>query len=295
MKQFEGKTAFVTGGGSGIGLGIGRALLDRGMKVVLADLLDDHLDEARALMRGDNRVHYIQLDVTDRPALVAAAEETERVFGPVHVLCNNVGVSCRAPIDEASFADWDYVIGASLMGTANGLVAFLPGMKAHGQGGHIVNTSSMAGMIPVPGFVGLYSTAKYGIRGMSESLRLTLAPYKIGVSVVCPGLTRTRAVTAGDIYREAHDTGVQPTEKRDPITGGMDAYELGKRIALGIERNEAHIFPHGEFKDEVSAYFSEMLQAFPTEFEMDPERRSMEERRAQMTIEQKAAADALDD
>jgi NAD(P)-dependent dehydrogenase (short-subunit alcohol dehydrogenase family) len=168
-------------------------------------------------------------------------------------------------------------------------------MKAHGQGGHIVNTSSMAGMIPVPGFVGLYSTAKYGIRGMSESLRLTLAPYKIGVSVVCPGLTRTRAVTAGDIYREAHDTGVQPTEKRDPITGGMDAYELGQRIALGIERNEAYIFPHGEFKEEVSAYFNEMLQAFPTEFEMDPERQSMEERRAQMTLEQKAAADALDD
>jgi NAD(P)-dependent dehydrogenase (short-subunit alcohol dehydrogenase family) len=293
MRDFEGRTAFVTGGASGIGLGMARAFLERGMKVVIADLLQDHLDETAALLRGDNRYHLIRLDVTDRAAMAAAAAETDRIFGPVHVLCNNVGVASRPPIDECSHEDWDYVIDVNIKGAANGLVAFLPGMKAHGQGGHVVNTSSMAGMIPVPPFVGTYSTAKFAIRGMSESLRLALAPYRIGVSVLCPGLTRTRAVTAGDIYRSAHETGAQPDEHRDPITGGMDPLELGRRVVLGIERNEPHIFPHGEFKEEVRAYFDEMLAAFPIEFEMDPERAAMEERRAKMTAEQKAAADAL--
>lgn len=294
MREFEGKTAFITGGASGIGLGMARAFLARGMQVVIADLLEDHLDEARELLRGDNRVHMIRLDVTDRPAMAAAAAETDRVFGPVHVLCNNVGVASRNPIDEATHEDWDYVIDVNIKGAANGLVAFLPGMKAHGQGGHVVNTSSMAGMIPVPPFVGTYSTAKFAIRGMSESLRLALAPYRIGVSVLCPGLTRTRAVTAGDIYRQTHETGHQPAEHREPITGGMDPYELGQRVCEAIRANRPYIFPHGEFKEEVAAYFDDMLRAFPTEFEIDPERKAMEERRARMTAEQKAVADALD-
>ena len=150
MREFAGRTAVVTGGASGIGLGMVQAFLERGMQVVMADLLQDHLDEAAELLRGDNRILQIRIDVTDRAAMAAAAEETARVFGPVHILCNNVGVSQRNPIDEASYEDWDYVIGVNIGGTVNGLVSFLPGMKAHGQGGHVVNTSSMAGMIPVP-------------------------------------------------------------------------------------------------------------------------------------------------
>jgi NAD(P)-dependent dehydrogenase (short-subunit alcohol dehydrogenase family) len=293
MREFAGRTAFITGGASGIGFGMAQAFLERGMQVVMADLLQDHIDEAAELLRGDNRVHFIRVDVTDRDAMAAAAAETARVFGHVHVLCNNVGVSQRNPIDEASYEDWDYVIGVNLGGTVNGLVSFLPAMKAHGEGGHVVNTSSMAGMIPVPAFAGIYATTKFAVRGMTDALRLALGPYKIGASVLCPGMVKTRAMTGGKLYRETHGSGTQPTEKSEPIANGMDPLEVGRLVVKAIENNEPYIFPHGEFVPEVSDYFNEMLAAFPTEFEMDEVRKAGEERRAKMTAEAKAVADAL--
>lgn len=293
MREFAGKTAFITGGASGIGLGMARAFLGRGMKVVIGDLLQAHLDEARGALGASNRLHCIRLDVSDRAAMHDAARETAEVFGNVHVLCNNVGVSQRNGIDEASYADWDYVLNVNLGGTVNGLVEFLPGMKAHGEGGHLVNTSSMAGMIPVPAFAGIYATSKFAVRGMSDALRLALAPFGIGVSVLCPGMVRTRAMTAGQVYREVHESDGGQGELRDPIEGGMDPAELGEIVVGAIERNEPYIFPHGEFREEVAAYFDEMLRAFPAEFEIDERRKASEERRAKMTAEAKALADAL--
>lgn len=293
MRDWAGRTAFITGGASGIGLGMARAFLARGMKVVIADLLRAHLDEARGLLGSSNRLHCIRLDVSDRAAMNAAARETTEVFGNIHVLCNNVGVSQRNPIDEASYADWDYVLDVNLGGTVNGLVEFLPGMKAHGEGGHVVNTSSMAGMIPVPAFAGIYATSKFAVRGMSDALRLALAPYGVGVSVLCPGLVRTRAMTAGDLYRGEHEQAHPAVELRETVDGGMDPTEVGELVAKAIEHNRPYIFPHGEFVPEVKAYFDEMLAAFPTEFTMDERRRTGEERRARMTAEAKALADSL--
>ena len=293
MRDFAGKTAFITGGASGIGLGMARAFLARGMKVVIGDLLQAHLDEARGALGASNRLHCIRLDVSDRAAMNAASRETAEVFGNVHVLCNNVGVSQRKAIDEASYADWDYVLNVNLGGTVAGLVEFLPGMKAHGEGGHVVNTSSMAGMIPVPAFAGIYATSKFAVRGMSDALRLALAPYGIGVSVLCPGLVRTRAMTAGDLYRAEHEHADPAIELRDTVDGGMDPTAVGELVAKAIADNRPYIFPHGEFVPEVTAYFEEMLAAFPAEFEMDERRRTGEERRAKMTAEAKALADAL--
>lgn len=292
MREFRGRTAFITGGGSGIGLGMAQAFLDRGMNVVVADLLDSHLAEARELLSATNRLHCIKLDVSDRAAMKEAAAETAHVFGKVHVLCNNVGVSQRNPIDEASYEDWDYVLNVNLGGTIAGIVEFVPGMKAHGEGGHVVNTSSMAGMIPVPPFAGVYAASKFAVRGMSDSLRLALAPHGIGVSVLCPGMVKTRAMTAGDVYRQAHE-GAGEEEKRATIEGGMDPFELGDLVAEAIEHNRPYIFPHGEFREEVAGYFNDMLEAFPVEFELDERRRASEERRAKMTAEAKAVADAL--
>ncbi len=292
LRDLAGKTAFITGGASGIGLGMAQAFLDRGMKVVIGDLLQAHLDQAQGLLGASNRLHSIRLDVSDRSAMHGAAAEVDRVFGKVHVLCNNVGVSQRAPIDEATYEDWDYVLDVNLGGTIAGLVEFLPGMKAHGEGGHVVNTSSMAGMIPVPSFAGVYATSKFAVRGMSDALRLALAPYGIGVSVLCPGLVKTRAMTAGDLYRAGHG-GTAAEELRDTVEGGMDPRAVGEEVAEAIEANRPYIFPHGEFLPEVKAYFDEMLAAFPVEFEMDERRRSGEERRAKMTAEAKALADSL--
>ena len=293
MRDFEGKTAFVTGGASGIGLGMARTFLARGMNVVIADLLQAHLDEARESLSGTNRLHCLRLDVSDRSAMASAAEETREIFGNVHVLCNNVGVSQRHPIDEASYDDWDYVLNVNIGGTVAGIVEFVPAMKAHGEGGHVINTSSMAGMIPVPPFAGVYAASKFAIRGLSDSLRLALAPYGIGVSVLCPGMVRTRAMTAGDVYRQAHEKQEPEGEQRAAIEGGMDPDELGEIVAGAIERNEPYIFPHGEFRSEVAGYFDEMLNAFPKDFTLDAKRAASEERRARMTAEAKALADGL--
>lgn len=293
MREFKGKTSFITGGASGIGLGMAKAFLDRGMNVIIADLLDCHLEEAQVLLGGGARLHCMKLDVSNRAEMKEAAAQAARVYGHVHVLCNNVGVSQRNPIDEASYEDWDYVIDVNLGGTIAGLVEFLPAMKAHGEGGHVINTSSMAGMIPVPPFAGVYAASKFAVRGLSDSLRLALAPYGIGVSVLCPGMVRTRAMTAGDVYRRARETSAVGDEKCATIDGGMDPYKLGDIIAEAVRTNRPYIFPHGEFRDEVATYFEEMLSAFPTVFEIDERRRAGEERRAKMTAEQKALANSL--
>ncbi len=294
MRDVRGKVAFITGGASGIGLGMARVFLRNGMQVVIADLLRRHLEEVAAEFGGNGGVHLIQLDVADRAAMARAARETRRVFGKVHVLCNNVGVSQRNPIDEATYDDWDYVVRVNLGGTVNGLVTFLPEIKAHGEGGHVVNTSSMAGMIPVPAFAGIYAATKFAIRGLTDSLRLALGPHGIGASVLCPGMTRTRAITAGDLYRSAQSAGTQPAESRETIAHGMDPEEVGERVLGAILRNEPYIFPHGEFREEVREHFEEMLAAFPLEQQADPLRLEGERRRADMTRKAKAVASAID-
>src|SRR6185437_605523 len=146
MKDVKGKVAFITGGASGIGLGIAHALVGAGAKAVLADLRPDHISSARDSFasRGQSAsVHGIHLDVTDRAAFAAAADETERVFGKVQILVNNAGVGIEGPLREATYADWDFGLGVNLGGVVNGLQTFLPRMRSLGQGGHVVNTASL--------------------------------------------------------------------------------------------------------------------------------------------------------
>ena len=245
MQDLAGKGAFITGGASGIGLGMAMVFARAGMNVVIADVRQDHLDAAQAELAEAGlagKVQGLLLDVTDRDAYAAAAHEVERLIGKLHVLCNNVGVSQRKPIDEAAYEDWDYVLNVNLGGTIAGLVEFLPGMKAHGEGGHVVNTSSMAGMIPVPAFAGVYAAAKFAVRGLSDSLRLALAPYGIGVSVLCPGMVKTRAMTAGDVYRQAHEGAGQISEPLEGETG-QDEIERWRveRRCLAIHDHEVSI------------------------------------------------------
>ena len=296
MKQVEGKVAFITGGASGIGFGMARAFLRSGMKVIVADILQERLDDAAHLLaQGTNRdFHIIKVDVTDRAMMAAAAAEAERTFGNVHVLCNNAGVYGNLPIETASYEDWDWMLGVNLGGVINGIVSVLPKMIAHGEGGHIVNTSSMAGIIPLPSAGGLYSTSKFAVRGLTESLRLALGAHNIGVSVLCPGMTRTRIMEA-ERHRPGRGAETADTLGRDEwqstfdMGGGMDPLELGERVLLGIQRNDAYILPHGEFKEEVQGLFDEIISGFPEGQEIDPVRLKFEEVRRQMTTEAKAA------
>ena len=273
MEEIEGKVAFVTGGASGIGLGITRAFVGAGMKVVLADVRQDHIDEATASLAesgGSDSVHAIQLDVTDREAFARAADEAERVFGNVHVLVNNAGVSVLGPVKLARYGDWDWALGVMIGGVVNGIQTFLPRILAHGEGGHIVNTSSMAAVVPIPG-ASIYITAKAAILGLSEAIRSELAPDGIGVSAFCPGPVRTNIRESGKTRPERYrrDSGYAELERdlkeRPNSPLWMDPVECGERVLRGVRRNDLYIFTHREFREGADERFRAMLASFPDE------------------------------
>ena len=203
-----------------------------GMRVAIADVRADHLEAATAELGGD--VHAIQLDVTDRDAFARAADETERVLGNVHVLCNNAGINLFNDIADATYQDWDWVLGVNLGGVVNGVVTFVPRIKAHGEGGHVVNTASMAAFVAGPG-AGIYTTAKFAVHGLSDALRWSLLPHGIGVSMVCPGLVKSK-IYESDLIRPAElSTDVTPAD------AGVHAHPAGPargRDATGGDRRE---------------------------------------------------------
>jgi NAD(P)-dependent dehydrogenase (short-subunit alcohol dehydrogenase family) len=272
MRDVEGKVAFITGGGSGVGLGMAKAFVSAGMRVAIADIRADHLETANAVLEGE--VHAIQLDVTDREAFARAAEETERVFGNVHVVCNNAGIMLFNDMTEATYQDWDWVFGVNLGGVVNGVVTFVPRIKAHGEGGHVVNTASMAAFVAGPN-AGIYTTAKFAVLGLSDSLRWDLLPHGIGVSVVCPGLVNS------NIYESARVT--PPDEEFIRILpslygAGMDPEEIGEKVLRAIRRNQFYVFTHPDHRDELRGIFDEIMAAFPDE-PVPPERLAVEEGR----------------
>ena len=268
MREVEGRTAFVTGGASGIGLGMATAFRGAGMNVVIADLRRDHIETALKQL-GSKGVHAIELDVTDREGFARAADEAERVFGNVHVLCNNAGVGILGPAADAHYADWDWGLGVLLGGAVNGIQTFLPRLLAHDEGGHIVNTSSMAGVLPVPNSV-IYTTAKAALIGMSEVLRSELGAQGIGVSVFCPGPVQTNIGDVGKTRPERYaDSGYADFERqlaeRETSPLWMDPLECGERVLAGIRDDDLYIFTHREFREGADERFKAMLASFPDE------------------------------
>jgi NAD(P)-dependent dehydrogenase (short-subunit alcohol dehydrogenase family) len=263
MIDFAGRTAFVTGGANGIGIGLVRALLAEGCTVALADIRQDHID--RALKTLDNQmVMGVQVDVSGREAIAAAADAVEARFGPVTLLFNNAGVNLFQTIEDSSWSDWDWLMGVNLHGPINGCMTFAPRMIAHGQGGYIVNTASMAGWLAA-GSPGIYNTTKFAVRGLSESLRYSLAPKGIGVSCVCPGLVKSYIYASDDIRPEALLADAKPrnTEMIERLAGmhqvGMEPDVIAARILQGMRENQAYIFPMPDHKEELAEYFEEVL------------------------------------
>lgn len=263
MIGFAGRTAFVTGGANGIGIGLVRALLAEGCKVALADIRPDHID--RALATLDNQmVMGVQLDVSEREAMAAAADRVEAQFGPVTLLFNNAGVNLFQTIEDSSWSDWDWLLGVNLHGPINGCMTFVPRMIEHGQGGYIVNTASMAGWLAA-GSPGIYNTTKFAVRGLSESLRYSLAPKGIGVSCVCPGLVKSYIYASDDIRPEALKAGAKPAndEMTARLAGmhevGMEPDVIAARILQGMRENQAYIFPMPDHREELADYFEEVL------------------------------------
>ena len=194
LKEVKGKVAFITGGSSGIGLGIARAFVAAGMKVVITYRTQSHIDEAmKTFEKQAEQVHPVNVDVRDRQAMERAAGEAVDHFGKVHVLVNNAGILLPGTLNDTTYADWDDVVNVNLTGAFNGVHVFLPHIKSHGEGGHIVTTSSVVGLFSGPG-AGAYCATKFAVVGMMEQLRTELTGSNIGVSVYCPGVIEIGSV-----------------------------------------------------------------------------------------------------
>lgn len=296
MKDFAGRTAFVTGGANGIGLGLARALLAEGCKVAIADIRPDAIEAALATL--DNQpVIGVPLDVASREGFAEAADRVERELGPVSLLFNNAGINLFQTIDESSYDDWDWVLGVNLFGVVNGVQTFVPRMKAAGQGGHIVNTASMAAFLAGPA-PGIYNTAKFAVRGLSESLRYSLAPHGIGVSVLCPGLVRSH-IYASDDVRPPELAGTAKPVDAEAVERLAKLHEIGMapetvaaRVLDAVRANRFYIFSHPEFREELREVFDDVLAAF-RDYPEDPgytERTGFEAFRRQRYAEARAAA-----
>lgn len=245
------KLAFITGGSSGIGLGIARACREAGLRVVFTYRTEAHREEALALLGPE--AEAIRLEITDRAAVSQVASHIQQRHGPVHLLVNNAGLGLKTPASTASFEDWDRVLSVNLGGVINTLRAFLPLLS---EGAHVVTTASMSGLFP-GATSGVYTTSKFAVVGLMEALRAELTPRGIGVSVVCPGMVKSRI---GDPRR----TGAEPGEN------GMDPLECGRLVLEGVRRNDLYILTHPEFKEGFAQRCQAVLRAFPETGEPRP-------------------------
>jgi NAD(P)-dependent dehydrogenase (short-subunit alcohol dehydrogenase family) len=271
--DFNDKVAFVTGGVSGIGFGIARAFSNAGMRLALSYRNEAYRVDAERWFaeQGRELPLFVKLDVTDRARFAEVADEVEAHFGKVHVLVNNAGVSVFGPTDEASYADFDWIMGVNFGGVVNGQMSFIPKLKSHGEGGHVVNIASMAAFCAGPQ-AGIYTASKFAVRGMTECLRYNLAPYDIGVSLVCPGLTKSNAWDSA-LKRPAAfaDSGFAEPDRAaleqfgTAFDLGMDALELGERVLAGMRENRGLILTHPDHAEDIEDIYRETMAALPKE------------------------------
>ena len=278
MDKLKGKTAFITGGASGIGLAIAKAAAEAGMNIVLADLRRSVLDEALPWF-SDNGANAIgiELNVTDREAYKEAAAEAVAKFGNIHLLCNNAGIGCtRGLLWEVSPQDTDIAIDVNLRGVLNGVQAIVPGMIKHGEGGHIVNTSSKNGLLP-PATLGLYNLTKGAVVCLTETLAAEL-PDGYGASVFCPGPFKTNlGNTSREVPALLKGEPVPPPppppawlndieldfDPAEAFSREMPAEIAGKLVIRGVRRGDLYIITHSEFYEGVKARYDAVLRAFP--------------------------------
>jgi NAD(P)-dependent dehydrogenase (short-subunit alcohol dehydrogenase family) len=249
-----------------------------GMRVMIADIWQEHIDEAMELFaeRGlANSVHAVQLDVSDRAAYERAAAEFDAKLGKLHLLCNNAGLGAGMRMKTTTYQDWDWALGVMIGGAVNGIVNFLPKMIAHGEGGHIVNTSSMSGVLQ-PAMKGgvTYTTGKAALIGMVEQSRLDLAEDNIGISALIPGPVRSNIfkISRTRPERFANDAPPPPSDRPAPKVDPrwMDPEEVGEMVVQGVLKNQLYIFTHGMFRAGMQEKFDTMLASLPTA-EDDPE------------------------
>lgn len=270
---WAGRVAFITGAVTGIGLGVAQAFADAGMRLALSYRNEDDKERTAQWFasKGYEQPLFIKLDVTDRERFGTIANLVAEQFGEVHVLVNNAGVSVFGPTDEASYDDYDWIMGVNFGGVVNGLVSFLPKIKASTGRRHVVNVASMAAFLPGPQ-AGIYTASKYAVRGLTESLRYNLAPHGIGCSLCCPALTKTNAwASAQKRPEEFGDSGFAPARAGEleqfgtAFDEGMDPYEVGTKILNGMTEQKGLILTHPEHGPDFEEIHAATMAALPIE------------------------------
>ena len=279
MRELIGRTAFVTGGASGIGLALGRAFAEAGMKVVLADIEAGALEAAvKSLRDVTPDVRGIGCNVADAESVARAAQATFDAFGHVHVVCNNAGVAAPGGIDDISLENWRWVIDVNLMGVLHGIRSFVPHIRAHGEGGHIVNTASMAGMMGGGGLgFSPYTATKFAVVGMSEGLSAQLKPHGVGVSVLCPHFVRTEIASSGrnrparygpsETLDPASRAGQIAAEITRSVEAGIDPADVAARVLSAILTDELYIFTHPRMREGIRGRFAAIEAAMDSVLE----------------------------
>ena len=258
LTELAGKTAYITASSSGIGLGIARACSNAGMKVVIGYRNPERLQQALPLFKtGNAGVLSIQHDVTDRDGWKRLLDEINARFGNLHLLVNNAGVKTLRKASEAPFAEWDNAVAVNFTGIYNGVVACLPHMLEHGEGSHIVTTTSMGGVLPGAS-AGVYTATKIAAVGLMEALRIELERTTVGTSAYCPGPVNTQ-----------NDPNAPrpplPDGRPRPPSVGMNPLEAGERVLNGVRNNDLFILTHPEFKDGMQERFDAMIASVPDE------------------------------
>ena len=264
MNELAGKVAFVTGAASGIGLGMVKAFLRQGMQVMMADIEEAALQQA-VIDLESNAVSSVLCDVCTRDSVLAAADKTLAEFGKVHIVCNNAGVSTGGLIDECDEGDWQWSLGVNLMGVVHGCQAFIPHIKSQGEGGHIVNTASMAGLLGRnPGWT-TYNATKYAVVGLTESLYEEGRLGGFGASVLCPGAVRTRIYEAPRNRPDRFGPQVSKPAYTDisrDIEQGLAPDIVGELVVEAIKAKRLHILTDPRFSRLVDKRFARLAADF---------------------------------
>jgi len=263
-----GNTALVTGGASGIGLGITRALLEAGMQVIVADVRPDHLETAReALAEAGERALFLSLDVGNRDNWQRARETVEKRYGRLHILCLNAGVGLLGSMIDSDDADWEWSTTVNLVGVTNGVEALLPHMLAHGEPGHVIATSSMGGLI-VANDGGIYSSAKFGVVALMEELRRTLDGTSVSASVLCPAAVNTNIFDHVRMRPEAFTGKSVPDERmleeaeamaRGILSHGRSPLDVGEMVRTAIAVDAPYVFTDSGVRSTLAAKYNALL------------------------------------
>lgn len=268
--SLAGKIGVVTGGASGIGRALAQIMVQEGMRVLIADV------EAGRLQRTADELGVLAVatDVSDAGQMQALAQRAVAEYGTVHLLCNNAGIGPMAAVAELTLADWHWMINVNLWGTIHGTTSFLPILKNNPEGGHILNTASMASLMQVPS-LGAYCTTKYGILGLSEVLALELreAKEKVGVTVLCPGPVATDLGSSTrnrpqDLAGGLKDVLLEDSEQFSGQTVDWMPAEQAAQIAMdAVKRGDFYAITHPGMVDQVRARHAEIETAFAEELE----------------------------